>query len=192
MKKSFQFIALAAIVLPLLIACNKKSTNEPENPNSFDSMDEWFDYWTTGDKKDALEVNAENMVGTWERVGEVEVTKSGEINHTLIPSVMGYRDDKYLQLQASRKFAVYFVHDKEYGNSEKKEDVTEKKEGTWKVSNKQILYTYANSDEAKETVYLLESDRLVVTVPGQAWRGDGTTSTYYTIYSRINALPEIP
>ena len=56
MKKSFQLIALAAIVLPLLIACNKKSTNEPENPNSFDSMDEWFDYWTTGDKKDALEV----------------------------------------------------------------------------------------------------------------------------------------
>ncbi len=192
MKKSFQLITLAVIVLPLLMACNKKSTNEPENPNSFDSLEEWLEYWTSGDEKDELEINVDNLVGTWERIGEAEKTKSGEINHTVIASVLGYRDDKYLQLHASNSFATYHVYNK-YFSSEKEELVTEKNEGTWKLSSKDILYTYQNTnDPYKETVTLLENDRLVVTVIGGSWRGDGTNSTYYTIYSRINALPKLP
>lgn len=191
MKKIFKFAALAALILPLVVACKKNGQNEPtspENPNSYETMQDWLDYWSTPNETDEVALTAENMVGIWEIVGKVEETTTGELNTISIPTVNNCKNFEYLHLKPDFAFIRYFFYDKSGGGAE--ELVTEKEEGTWNVSGKELNFIISN-DTSTNTIQLLDKDRLVVTYPIDAWSGNGTKSTCHAIYKRIESLPEM-
>ncbi|MBO7458162.1 MAG: lipocalin family protein [Paludibacteraceae bacterium] len=186
MKKLFQFAIMAAIVLPMMMSCK---TNDPDNPNKPENQtgtEEWFEKWTEGNPEDAVKINEENLIGIWRFAAMATIHKDsvapvGAYDYSKEDSGSGY----YLELNGDKSYTYYDYYSY---------DGLVKEQGKWAITGDKIAFSREVSHavwwspEGEYTINLLEESRLVLCRPNDY----DSLLNEYTIYTRINELPDLP
>jgi len=192
MKKIFKFAALAAFILPLMVAC--KTKNGPDDPKQ---PDEEFQEWIEEGSENEVTVSEKNICGIWKLCQKY--TADADLNYLDGQNV----DDPYdnihcLEIKEDNTFIDYF-YNSGLGTSNGY--------GTWNLTGKQFSYEYTVYPESgslksvlngKYMVFRCEPEELALSYSETTQRiwNNGKDSigtiTYFSIFKRLYELPELP
>jgi len=183
MKKALYFALVALLALPLMFSCKQKNEPEeqetvydPEKPDKGIGTNSWLDYWTEGEKEDAVPIDIKNLTGVWQL--RAQGTRVMDQNHpdSVLSTVYEYdismHDEEffyYYEIKADLTDTLFVMRNFLYGTSAGVSTL-EKIPGKWQVTGKKLTINrqrlpQGSMDEtatAKEfTIYLLEKDRMV-------------------------------
>ena len=182
MKKIFKFAALAALILPLIVACKPK--NNPEDPNDPNNPQNWVD--SVGTKawyedqitpKDSLQgpVTVQNVKGIWriyaEAVLDYVQPEYGIIESNSFVSV----DTTLIVLNDDFSAIEYAVTQMAFTNL-----------GKWSLEGDTLIFPkQKHLVSEKNKIVVLEKDRLVLE------RKEDYGGIIYLLLHRFDKLPDV-
>ena len=191
MKKFFKFAALAALILPLMVAC--KTKNGPDDPKQ---PDEEFQEWIEEGSENEVTVSEKNICGIWKLCQKY--TADADLNYLDGQNVDDPNNIHCLEIKEDNTFIDYF-YNSDLGTS--------KGYGTWNLTGKQFSYEYTVSPESgslksvkngKYMVFRCEPEELALSyseTTQRIWNNGkdsiGTITNFY-IFKRLYELPEMP
>ena len=190
MRKLFRLTALAALALPLMVACKN---NDPEEDYIQEQMEELEDIINTTEEEQ-LEITRENITGIWEYAGYAWGTSATNLN-TIVPKGDD-DDDEYYTLHPNNSYESNRVRKEHYACLMDQCYPTDMKflitsDGTWKLSDNKLQLSGEELNNY-EIIHTLTKENLVISVSSPNPNGDGTEITSFNIYKRITEMPELP
>ena len=194
MKKIFKIAALAALILPLFVAC--KSKNNPDDPGQWKDTEEKFNEWIEESSKNEIPVSEKNLCGIWKLCQTY--TADAELNYMDGQNVDDPNNMHLLEIKNDNTFIDYF-YNTDLGTS--------KSYGIWDLAGKQFSFEYTVSPEQGSLggkskgafmVFRCEPEELALSYSEtiqRIWNNgkDSTgTITYFSIFKRLYELPEMP
>ena len=194
MKKLFKFAALAALVLPLMVACKPK--NNPDDPDSYKQPNEEFQDWIEEGSQNEIPVSEKNLCGIWKLCQTY--TADADLNYQDGQNVDDPNNMHCLEIKEDNTFIDYF-YNSELGTS--------KSYGIWDLAGKQFSFEYTVYPESgslrglqkgKFMVFRCEPEELALSYSEtiqRIWNNgkDSTgTITYFSIFKRLYELPQLP
>lgn len=197
MKKFFKFAALAALVLPLVVACKPK--NDPDAPKD---PDEEYQEWLDKGSENEVTVSEKNLCGIW----QLFRTYAADSEQNYVGS-QNYDEGNYLELSEDHTFVDY-IRNVNSGNSAILQ-------GTWDLLGKKVTIKY-NADNVlpggeRSTleeafsgrindymVFRCEPEELALSFTSQGhlytkdWKDSIGTITTFILFKRLYELPNIP
>lgn len=191
MKKFFKFAALAALILPLMVAC--KTKNGPDDPKQ---PDEEFQEWIEEGSENEVTVSEKNLCGIWTIS---QTFKADSENNYLSSQLYGDPNNIHcLEIKDDNTFVDYFYNS---------DEGTNKAKGTWNLTGKQVTFDIeANLSDCclplwkqkKYMVFRCEPEELALSYsveePFQTRTGKDTMGiiVHYFVFKRLYELPEMP
>ena len=190
MRKLFRLTALAALALPLMVACKN---NDPEEDYIQEQMEELEDIINTTEEEQ-LEITKENITGIWEYAGYAWGTSATNLN-TIVPKGDD-DDDEYYTLHPNNSYEKNWVRKEHQACFMDQCYPTDMKflitsDGTWKLSDNKLQLSGEELNNY-EIIHTLTKENLVISVSSPNPNGDGTEITSFNIYKRITEMPELP
>ena len=182
MKKQSLLAAVAALALPLMVACNPGN-----NPDAPKTADQEFEEWIEQGSENEVTVSEKNLCGIWQLTQSF--TTDSAMNYSGGTAYKDGIENHYLEIKDDHTFVDHFYSEW---------DGSVKWNGTWDLVGKQVSFVYDEDpyeqrsslprEKTDYKVYRPEPEELALTYTSES----GEKEVTFFIFNRLYQLPAIP